>query len=163
VLHLPTHTGNKGTSYIVNAVERLKAEGLPVDLQIVQGVPHSSLPMHYSSCHLFIDQILAGWYGTATIEAMACGRPVVVSVRDEYKELTPFGKYLPAIGADPDTIYQVLRSSLLNGYPRLAELGLASRNFVEAFHSTECIVKRLIEIYDSLWAKRRSKNHPRKT
>jgi glycosyltransferase involved in cell wall biosynthesis len=151
LLHLPTHTGNKGTSYIVNAVDRLKADGFPIEFQVLQGVPHSSLPTLYSSCHLFIDQILAGWYGTATIEAMACGRPVVVSVRDEYKQLTPFGEQLPAIHADPDTIYEALRSVLEGGYARLVELGVASRNFVEAVHSTDSIVQRLIGIYDSLW------------
>jgi hypothetical protein len=32
-----------------------------------------------------IDQIMAGWYGTASIEAMAIGRPVICFIRESYR------------------------------------------------------------------------------
>lgn len=156
LLHLPTHKGNKGTNYIIDAVSRLKSEGHPIDLKIVQGVSHSSLHELYSSCHLFVDQILGGWYGTASIEAMSCGRPVVVSIRDIYRGLVPFGNVVPAIDADPDTIYLNLKSLIQAGYPRLVEVGLESRRFVEKFHDIEPVVDKLVSIYDELWRQRHS-------
>jgi glycosyltransferase involved in cell wall biosynthesis len=157
VLHLPTHKGNKGTNHIAEAIERLTRDGYKIDFNIVQGVPHSSLHKLYSSCHIFVDQILGGWYGTASIEAMACGRPVIVSLRDEYRRLVPFGNELPAIDADPDNIYQTLKSLIDGGYGRLSEIGVASRKFIEDIHGIQPVVKKLISIYDELWHK--SRNH----
>jgi glycosyltransferase involved in cell wall biosynthesis len=150
IMHAPTSRGFKGTKYIVEAVDQLRAEGLSIEFDLVEGVPHDELLNRYRACHIFIDQILGGWYGTASIEAMAIGRPVVVSIREDYFQHIDFGNQIPAIHADPDCIVQVLRELLNRSYGDLTKRGVESRKFVEEFHSVKKVTDKLVSIYESL-------------
>lgn len=150
IMHAPTHRGFKGTSFIIKAIENLKAEGFQIEFDLVENVSHDELLERYSECHLFIDQILGGWYGTATIEAMATGRPVIVSIRDEYFQYINYGDKIPAIHADPDSIESVLRATLTLGIVELQTIGQNSRKFVEEIHDAKQVVERLIGIYAAI-------------
>lgn len=150
IMHAPTHRGYKGTDFILKAIDKLRIEGFSIDFDVVEGVTHEKLLERYRACHIFIDQIMAGWYGTATIEAMAIGRPVVVSIRESYFQHIDYGKQIPAINADPDCITEVLRKLLKSGYDEVVKLGLKSRQFVERVHSVERVTDQLIAIYESL-------------
>ena len=99
---------------------------------------------------LFIDQIMCGWYGTATIEAMAIGRPVIVSIRQDYLEYTDFMEEIPTIHADPDTVYEVLKNTLDYGLEYYQEMGEKSRDFIEKYHDVKLVTKKLVNIYSKL-------------
>jgi glycosyltransferase involved in cell wall biosynthesis len=150
IMHAPTHRGNKGTDFIVGTIDRLKFEGYSIELDLVENVTHNDLITRYRNCHLFIDQILSGWYGTASIEAMAIGRPVIVTLRPEYFQFIDFGDQLPIYHADPDIIYTVLKELLDQGYDELKQIGLKSRKFVEEVHDVEKVTEKLIKIYENL-------------
>lgn len=150
IMHAPTHRGFKGTRYIVSAIERLQAEGFRVELDLVEGVSHVALRERYKECHLFIDQILGGWYGTASIEALAIGRPVVVFIRESYLAEVDFAAQLPFFNADPDTIYQVLREIVEAGSECLFPRSRSGRQFVEAHHDASSVTKRLLRTYQKL-------------
>lgn len=150
IMHAPTHRGFKGTRYIVSAIERLQAEGFQIELDLVEGVSHAALRERYKECHLFIDQILCGWYGTASIEALAIGRPVVVFIRKSYLAEVDFAAQLPFFNADPDTIYQVLREIVEAGSECLLPRSRSGRQFVEAHHDASSVAKRLLRIYQNL-------------
>ncbi|WP_290592530.1 hypothetical protein [Arenimonas sp. SCN 70-307] len=151
LMHAPTHRGNKGTSYILDAVERLKSEGHAIELDLVEGVSHEELKRRYRKCHVFIDQIVAGWYGTASIEALAMGRPTVVSIRDSYMEHFPVEHELPFFNADPDSIYDVLRGVLGLTPTQLQDSAQRGREFVESVHDASVVVRKLVSIYEGLW------------
>jgi lipid A disaccharide synthetase len=93
---------------------------------------------------------LGGWYGTASIEAMAIGRPVVVSIREEYFQYIDCKNKVPAILADPDIIYNVLRETLEKGIHHLINKGRESRKFVEEVHDVRKITEKLVDIYEKL-------------
>ncbi|HET9496018.1 MAG TPA: hypothetical protein VFR15_17455, partial [Chloroflexia bacterium] len=40
ILHAPSDREIKGTRHLLDAVERLKADGYPVELMMLEGVPH---------------------------------------------------------------------------------------------------------------------------
>ena len=145
IMHAPTSRGYKGTAYIIEALERIKSEGYPIHIDLVEGVTHKELIERYKQSHIFIDQILAGGYGTASIEAMALGRPVIAFIRPEF--MAQYGEGLPIISANPDTIYEVLKDVLDHKISELNEIGNKSRLFIENGNSIESITKRLIEIY----------------
>lgn len=149
IAHAPTNRGFKGTEYIQNAVNRLLEEGYDFEFRLIENVMHEELKREYELCDLFIDQIMAGWYGTAAIEAMAIGRPVICSIRKSYFNFIDFGNKIPIINADPDTIYDVIKSALDNKSNWL-EWGLKSRNFVEQIHDEKKVVDLLIELYKNL-------------
>lgn len=149
VSHAPTNRGFKGTDYIQDAVSRLFNEGYDFEFRLIENVTHEDLKKELELCDLFIDQIMAGWYGTAAIEAMAIGRPVICSIRKSYFENIDFAEKIPILHADPDIIYDVLKEALDNkvNWP---ELGLKSRTFIEEIHDDRKVVNKLIELYKSI-------------
>lgn len=150
IMHAPTHKGFKGTSYIVNAIGKLIAEGYPVKLNLVENITHDQLKEEYKKCDIFIDQILSGWYGTASLEAMATGRPVICSIRKSYFKYISYGDEIPIIHADPDCIYDSILY-LIKNREMLPEIGIASREFVEKVHDHNKIVVDLIQEYKNLY------------
>lgn len=150
IMHAPTHKGFKGTAFIEKAVRQLQAEGFSIDFDLVENVTHAELKERYKQCHLFIDQILGGWYGTASIEAMALGRPVMVFIREEYLSYIDYGDKVPVYSADPDTIYDVLKSVLTAGYDELEKRSHMSRRFTEEVHDVTVLTRQLIQLYQSL-------------
>ncbi|MFN3952772.1 MAG: glycosyltransferase [Thermaurantimonas sp.] len=149
IIHAPTSTGNKGTPFIESAIEKLINEGEKITYKRVQNISHDKLHMEYEKCHLFIDQIISGWYGTASIEAMAIGRPTICFLREEYFQYIDYGHKIPIINANPDTIYETLKMILRNK-EHLIELGAKSRKFVEEVHDVKKITSKLIKEYSSL-------------
>lgn len=151
IMHAPTHRGFKGSEYILKALDRLIDEGYQIEVDLVEGVTHAELKDRYRQCDIFIDQILAGWYGTASIEAMAIGRPVICFMRDSYFEHIDFGIDIPVISANPDIIYDVLKHTITLSFEQLQNKGASSRLFVEHVHDVRKLTKQLIADYDILW------------
>lgn len=151
IFHAPTHTGNKGTKFIEMAIAALKNEGYDVEYERLQGLQHSELQEKYKQADLFIDQILAGWYGTASIEAMSRGCPTICFLRKEYREHCPYFDDIPIVNADPDSITDVLRS-ILDGKVDLEELSRKSVEFVQTVHAADRVALKLINSLN--WGKK---------
>lgn len=89
VVHAPSDPIVKGTRFVVDAVERLRSEGIGIELELVQGLSRTEARRAYESADLAIDQLLVGWYGGVAVEQMALARPVVCYVRDEDLRFVP--------------------------------------------------------------------------
>lgn len=150
VLHAPTSRKKKGTEFLIRAVDRLQNEGYKIELEIIEGVKHSELLKRYENCHLSVNALLGGWYGTAGIEAMAVGRPLVTFIRPEFLKLmkTPSEKF-PIISANKDSIYFVLLS-ILQGKISLKGRGMACRKYVEDVHDYRELSRKLLADYRKL-------------
>jgi len=149
IMHAPSHRGNKGTKYILEAIQRLKDKGIKIRFMLVENISHAELRKKYEECDIFIDQILAGWYGTASIEAMAIGRPTVCFLRESYFAYIDYSASIPIINANPDNLYEVL-INVIERKESLPEIGKRSREFVESIHSLDKCVDKLIGIYEKL-------------
>ena len=142
ILHAPTDRLAKGTSFVETAVNQLINEGYSVRLVIAEGLSHSELKEAYKSCDIFVDQLLGGWYGTVAIEAMAFGKPVVCFIRESYREYCNYYDDVPIINADPETLYSGLEE-LICSPDKLRDISVASRLFVEKYHSESYVMPRL--------------------
>jgi glycosyltransferase involved in cell wall biosynthesis len=151
ILHAPTHRGFKGTEYIIAAIQKLISEGYSLKLNLVENAPHSKMKEEHIKADFFIDQIMAGWYGTASIEAMALGRPVICSIRQSYFDFIDYGHKIPIIHADPDCIYDSIKFMIVNK-EKLPEIGRACRKFVEEVHDIRKLTGVLIEHYQKIWS-----------
>lgn len=151
IMHAPSHRGSKGTEYIIAAIQRLASEGYKLELNLVENTTHSKLKEEYTKCDFFIDQIMSGWYGTATLEAMASGRPVICSVRRSYFEHIDYGHIIPIIHADPDCIYDSIRY-MMDNREKLPEIGQSCRKFVEEVHDIGKVSGILIDYYKKMWS-----------
>ena len=152
IVHASTHRrGEKGTGYIIEAVDRLRGEGHQVELEIVQNVPHSKVRSVYENADIAVDQLLTGWYGGFAVEMMALGKPVVSYIRNEDLGVVPkrMRMDMPIIRAEPDTIYNVLASTIRNESARQMQ-GRRGREYVERWHDPIKIATRMKETYESI-------------
>lgn len=152
VLHAPSHRGVKGTRFLLEAAERLRREGVPFDLELIENLPNTEALRRYGDADLVVDQLLAGWYGGFAVEAMALGKPVIAYLRESDLHVLPqeMRAELPVINATPASIYDVLKEWLTIRRHALPERGRAARAYVERWHDARAIAKRLIGDYEAI-------------
>ena len=148
ILHAPTNRDNKGTKFIIEAVDKLKNEGYLIKFKLCEGLTHKELKEEYKNCDIFIDQVLGG-YGTSAIEAMAIGRPTISYIREIHFNEQSFPGGIPIISANKDTIFETIKR-LFDDKDKLKDIGVSSRKFVEKHHNIELLTVRLIEMYKRL-------------
>ncbi|MBD0329324.1 MAG: glycosyltransferase family 4 protein [Thermoleophilia bacterium] len=146
VVHAPSHLEKKGTRHVVEACAQL-----PVELDVVHGVPNAEARERYRRADIVVDQLHYLWHGVFTIESMALGKPVVTHLDEEAVRLTEeaFGVAVPIVRATPDSLVDVLRP-LVESFEERKRLGEAGRTYVERVHDIDEIADRFVEIYDSL-------------
>jgi glycosyltransferase involved in cell wall biosynthesis len=146
VLHAPSSRRRKGTEHVIAA-----CEGLDVELDIVEGLPHDEARRHYERADIVVDQLNAGWYGIFALEAMALGKPVLSYLRDEAVQETEraLSVEIPIVQITKETLRD--RVAELAGSPdERRRIGASSRAYVEQVHDADKGADRLIEIYRSL-------------
>ncbi|MDX6508072.1 MAG: hypothetical protein QOG06_2716 [Gaiellaceae bacterium] len=146
VVHAPSNREKKGTRYVIEACEQL-----PVDLEIVEGVPHDVARERYARADIIVDQLNAGWHGVFALESMALGKPVVTYLKPDVVERSAegFGVRLPVVPATKETLVDALRP-LVERPALRREIGAASRAYVEQVHDIERIADRLVDLYRRL-------------
>jgi glycosyltransferase involved in cell wall biosynthesis len=146
VVHAPSDRERKGTAYVIAACEQL-----PVELDIVEDVPHDEARERYARADIVVDQLNAGWHGIFALEAMALGKPVLTYLNPEAvaQAEAHYGTRLPIVAATKETLADDLRP--LVGSPALRrEIGAASRAYVKRVHDIDVIADRLLDVYARL-------------
>jgi glycosyltransferase involved in cell wall biosynthesis len=148
VVHAPSRRRQKGTDAVLAAIETLRAEGAPVELDLIENLPNEEARLRYAEADLIVDQLGVGWYGLFAIEAMALGKPVIVRLEAEPAAETEaaFGTEIPLIRADRDSLADVIRG-LVREPERLPAIGRASRAYVERVHDHRRVAERMLEVY----------------
>ena len=141
VSHSPNHRGFKGTEFIRSAIDDLRAEGLEVELLLMEGIKNTEVKKVLETrVDVHIEQIVWTGYALSGIEGMAAGLPVVANLEDEvFRTFFTRWSFLaecPVVSASPETIKEVLRG-LVEDRSRRLELGRRSREYVETRHSYE--------------------------
>ena len=146
VVHAPSDRARKGTEHVIAACAEL-----PVELDVVEGLPHDQARERYRRADIVVDQLNAGWHGVFAIEAMALGKPVVTYLRPDYVERAErgYGTKVPIVSATKETLVDALRP-LVESPARRREVGAASRAYVERVHDVERVADRLLDIYSRL-------------
>lgn len=157
VVHAPSHRGVKGTRFVLDAVERLRREGVPFEFFLVENMPQAAARRLYERADLLVDQLLVGWYGALAVECMALAKPVICYLRDEDLHGIPaeMQAELPIVRATPHTIYQVLKEWLTTRSADLGTVGRASRAFVEKWHDPSKIAGLLKREYETVLKSKR--------
>jgi glycosyltransferase involved in cell wall biosynthesis len=144
ILHAPSDREIKGTRHLLDAIERLKAAGYPVELMMLEGVAHDRVAEFCDRSDIAVDQLMIGAYGTVSIEMMAKGVPVVCRIRDDLRHHYPAD--LPIVSADPKSVYGVLEG-LITQPERWADLGRRGVEYVRREHEMHEVARRAIASY----------------
>jgi glycosyltransferase involved in cell wall biosynthesis len=146
VVHAPSNREKKGTRWVIEACAQL-----PVDLDIVERVPHELARERYARADIVVDQLNAGWHGVFALESMALGKPVVTYLKPDVVEQSAegYGIRLPVVPATKETLVEALRP-LVESPQLRREIGAASRAYVEQVHDIDRVADRLLDVYRSL-------------
>jgi glycosyltransferase involved in cell wall biosynthesis len=151
VLHAPNHRLIKGTAELLSAIEELRADGVPIRAELLEGRHNSEILAAIDRCDVVADQFIAG-YAFFALEGLAAGKPVMSALSwmaPEVRE-TKGLRACPIVDTDRDS----LRANLerLATDPELrAELGRESLEFARRFHSYEAVGQCWKAIFDHLW------------
>jgi len=148
VVHAPSDTCIKGSSYVNSAIETIMTERDDVDYIRVENMPRKDALREYARADVVVDQLLVGSYGTLAVEAMALGKPVICYIRESDMQNLPtmMWEELPIVSATPETIQSVL-SDLLNDRSRLKTLGEHGRKYVERWHNPTRVAEQTKKVY----------------
>lgn len=147
IVHAPSKTLVKGTAILEQALAELAEEGLAFEFKVITNMAHEEALSWYRRADLVVDQLLIGWYGVLTIEALALGKPVVAYIRDDLHER--FTPRIPVANANPETIKEVLRP-LIADYEARRTLAAGGPDFVREVHDIRNVAGTLKEIYAEL-------------
>jgi glycosyltransferase involved in cell wall biosynthesis len=154
ILHAPNHRAIKGTALLEKTIERLRQEGCPIELQIVQRVSNEELRKIVQGVDVVVEQLVIGWYGIFALEAMASGKPVLTYVAPELERLFVLNCLLengelPIVRADHENLRATL-ANLASGQIDLAAVGRRSREFVLKHHSLDAVGRQFALINTEL-------------
>jgi glycosyltransferase involved in cell wall biosynthesis len=146
VVHAPSDLEKKGTRYVVAACEQL-----PVELDVVHGVPHDEAVERFKRADIVVDQMHYLWHGVFAIESMAYGKPVVTHLDETAVRQTEeaFGLNVPIVSATKEDLVEKLRP-LVESFELRKRLGEESRAYVERVHDLDKVADRFIEIYTAI-------------
>lgn len=143
----------KGTPAVIEAIERLKADGIPVRLVFVTGIKSTEVRFIQVQCDVIVDQLNYGRFGSTAQEGMMLGKPTVCYINPNepsQDDVLAYMRELPLISATEQTIYQVLKKLLLMDPEERSSISRASRLYALKWHSAEACAARYEQIYDQL-------------
>jgi glycosyltransferase involved in cell wall biosynthesis len=174
VFTLRAHEPQKGIEYLIRAVPlvlkkvpnavfvvggegRLRAYheslarelGVSGNIVFTGRIPQSELPYFYASCDVFVIPSIIEAFGLVTIEAMACGKPVVGTDVGGIPDIIEDGlNGFLVKPRDPDALAQKI-ILLLSDSKLREKTGKAGREMVEKKFNIEKRAERIIKVYSS--------------
>jgi len=149
VLHAPSNPFVKGSARIREVIAGLAAEGLPLELVELVGVPNSVVREELARCHFVVDQLYSDIPVTGLVaEAARYGRPAVLGGYgwDEIARLMPDLVWPPVELCHPDGLEAAVRR-LATDADRRRALGLAARRFAEMW-AAERVAGRFLDLIE---------------
>jgi glycosyltransferase involved in cell wall biosynthesis len=135
-------------SHLLALIRELGVEG---SVRLVEPVPQVELVTMYQRSTLFVLPSFNDVYPNAVLEAMACGKPCVVTTTVGVAELVDdyeAGATVPP--GDPAALAEAIVQISKRSQEQLERLGMNARTAVERCCSTEVIAEQTISAYRSM-------------
>jgi glycosyltransferase involved in cell wall biosynthesis len=149
----------KGTDIAIKALSKIKEEvdvsiiqhgkdfdkttalasSLGLSLKILPKALHEKLNEYYWDADVVIDRFRLGSLGVVSLEAIACGRPVVTYVSSEFQEYRDFP--LKEVCTEEAVASAVERAN--------SDLWEKQHSYVVKNHKSEVLAEKMLEIYNS--------------
>jgi glycosyltransferase involved in cell wall biosynthesis len=148
VLHCPTNVAAKGTIEIEAGLERLKSQGLAVELELLHGVPHSEILTAIQRSDVVVDQLYSDTpMAVLASEAASLGRPAIVGsyAHAEFAGLASKHMMPPTLMCHPAD-FESAALYLLADEDARTVLGQRAREFVREQWSPPSVARRLVDL-----------------
>lgn len=153
VVHAPNHRGLKGSEFLIAACNELRAEGYPIELRLLEGVPNSEVMRIMQDSDIVAEQFIHG-YGLNAMEGMSLGKVVMSNLSDDHyyrvhRMYTGLDE-CPIVNTSVESIKDTLR--MLISDPELrSQRAVAGRAYVCKFHSYDAVAQMWDAIYRKIW------------
>lgn len=144
----------KGSDAVFAAVDRLRREGMKVQLKFLTDMPSRLVRFVQVQADVVVDQLNYGRYGATGREGMMLGKPTICYMNPRQPAPLPPSRALaecPAVSATEATVYEVLKGLLLDP-DRRRRIGEASRAYMLKWHSPDACAARYERVYDRVMA-----------
>lgn len=133
--------------YAAELVRVSAAEGVEEHVHFHDGVPHAQVDRHLAACDVLVSASNTGSLDKVVLEAMACGRPVLVS-SDAYRdEIAGFEDLLAFRPGDAADLAAKLAVLLRADRGRLESIGRRLGERVRQRHDLDRLVERMMELF----------------
>lgn len=130
----------------VHLQQKIKNKQLENQVELVGQLDQNELRLRYSSCDVYVSASSLEAHPVPIFEAMACGKPVVLSAIPAHKELVTISKAGKTFSTN--NIFEI-RDKVNEVYSLRNNLGKASRQFVEKY-DWSLVCKKISRIYDKI-------------
>jgi hypothetical protein len=158
--HAPNHRSLKGTEFVVHAVQQLQAEGLKVELRLLEKLQNVEVRrILREDVDILVEQLVFIGHGLNALEGMASALPVVSNLEDPeymtvFRRWSYFGE-CPIVSATPENVADVLRQLVTRPDLR-RQLGAAGRQYVEKYHGLDSAAYLFSNVLDHVYGERES-------
>lgn len=144
IIHSPSAKIAKGSNIILPIIEELKQD-YDFEFMILHDISREKVHEVMQKADIFIDQIIIGSYGMASMEAMSFGKPVMCYIMPEVFA-AGLSKECPIVNTNPDNLKDQL-IKLINDPQLRNAIGKKSRAFIEKYHDVEQVTEQLLTVY----------------
>lgn len=137
IIHIPSRAALKGTALARPILQQLHDEHI-IEYVELSGVPFREMPGITRSADMMVDQFGMDAYGTAAIEAMSQGVPVIGQIGELTKSYVRerTGQEIPIADATADTLRETVIELASNPDKRI-ELANKGLDFLDRVHSPQ--------------------------
>jgi hypothetical protein len=160
ITHAPNHRGFKGTEFVIDAIRILQAEGLKIELRLLEKIQNNEVRrILCEETDILIEQIIFNGHGLNGLEGLASGLPVISNLEDDTYMLPmrrwSFFSECPLVSASPETLVDVLRKLVTRPDLR-RQLGKAGRAYAEKYHGLDSAQYLFSKVIDYVYGRRKS-------
>jgi len=146
ILSAPTNRAYKHTELLISVVSELQAEGLPIELELVENKTWAECLERKAQADIVFDQIMFG-YGCNAVEAWGLGIPVIAGGDDwTLSKMREMWGGLPFYLASEDTLKERIREMVKSKALR-AEWAGHGMAHVRKYHDEKPALEKLAELY----------------
>jgi len=158
IVHAPSDRRTKGTRFVEAAIAGLQGRGLPISLQLVEGMSHQQALQAYRQADVLVDQLLTGWYGGLAVECMAMGIPALayLDAADIARVPGPMAEAIPVLDIRPEDASEAIERAMGRLERDGGEWSRRSRAYVERFHDPIAVATSLVPVYEAAIAAART-------
>lgn len=135
----------KGSDFIIEAVDKLKNRGFKIDFRFFIGERHEKVLREIARADIHLDQVVLGWYGTITAEAMAMGCPVMCYIRPD---LEKYAEKLPLFRLYKGNLEKQIEKFIMD-FPFRKELSEKGKAYVKKTHDAPVVAHRILSHFNS--------------
>lgn len=145
ILHAPTNPAAKGTKIILETFKKFKTSSLTLDYYNCKN--KQTYLNRLKNADFFLDQVLVGWYGVSSVEAMALGVPVICYVNQEDLNVVPksMRSELPIISVTSENLLDCLYKLEKMSSRSYSKISKKSVDFVKKWHNPDKIIKQIVK------------------